>query len=125
VERSLTAGQASGLFSQATPLRWHVLDRETTAEVAPLLRGAQMYRARVHRDADVVDVVLTKPPAPSQVSLQLESMLQGSWGFRDPKHLLPAIAESASTSFSVMTPFFDEVGAQIVLNLFKRTPARD
>lgn len=84
-----------------------------------------MYRARVHRDADIVEVVLTNPSAPSQVSLQLEGMLRGSWGFRDTRQLLPAIAESASTSLSVMTPFFDEVGAQVVVNLFERTPARD
>lgn len=123
--RCLAAGQAGGLFVQVTPLRWHATDRDTTGELAPLLRGAQLYRARVHHDADIVEVVLTKPPAPSQVSLHLEGMLQGSRGFRDTRQLLPTIAESASTSLNVMTPFFDEVGAQVVLNLFERTPARD
>jgi len=125
VERSLIAGQAYGLFAQSTPLTWQVRDRALAAQLASLLQGAQLYRTRVYRDADIVDVVLTKPPAPSQVSLQLENMLHGSWGFRDTRQLLPAIAEFASSSFSVMTPFFDEVGAQVVLNLFERTPASD
>lgn len=125
VERSLIAGQVYGLFEQSTPLTWQVSDRALAAQLAPLLQGARLYRTRVYRDADIVDVVLTKPPAPSQVSLQLESMLHGSWGFKDTRQLLPAIAESASSSFCVMTPFFDEVGAQVVLNLFERTPASD
>ena len=125
VERSLIAGQAYGLFAQSTPLTWQVSDRTLAAQLAPLLLGARLYSARVYRDADIVDVVLTKPPAPSQVSLQLENMLHGSRGFRDTRQLLPGIAESASRSFCVMTPFFDELGAQIVVNLFERTSAPD
>ncbi|WP_177330903.1 phospholipase D-like domain-containing protein [Pseudomonas sp. AAC] len=125
VERSLIAGQACGVFVQSTPLTWQVRDCAFAAQLAPLLLGARLYRTRVYRDADIVEVVLTKPPAPSQISLQLEKMLQGSWGFRDTRQLLPAIAESASSSFCVMTPFFDEVGAQVVLNLFERTSASD
>lgn len=106
-------------------MTWRVLDRNLAGELATLLLGARLYRTRVHQDTDIVDVVLTKPPAPSQVSIQLETMLQGSWGFKDTRQLLPAIAESACVSFGVMTPFFDEVGAQVVLNLFERTPAAD
>jgi phosphatidylserine/phosphatidylglycerophosphate/cardiolipin synthase-like enzyme len=102
-----------------------VRNRALAQELAPLLEGAKLYRTRVHQDTDLVDVVLTKPPAPSQVSAQLESMLQGSRGYRDTRQLLPAIAELARRSFGVMTPFFDEVGAQVVLNLFERTPAAD
>jgi len=52
-------------------------------------------------------------------------MLEGGFGFRDTRQLLPAIAESANRSFIVMTPYFDEVGARVVLNLFERTPAQD
>lgn len=72
-----------------------------------------------------MDVVLTKPPAPSQVSRKLESMLSGGWGFRDTKQLLPAIAGGAHRSLIVMTPFFDDVGAEVVLNLFENTAATD
>jgi hypothetical protein len=52
-------------------------------------------------------------------------MLAGSWGMRDTKQLLPAIAESAHTSLTVMTPYLDEVGAAIVLNLFERANVPD
>ena len=52
-------------------------------------------------------------------------MLSGTWGFRDTKELFPAIADSAKASLVVMTPFLDEVGADIVLNLFENTAAPD
>ncbi len=57
--------------------------------------------------------------------MRLDEMLQGGRGFRDTKQLLPVIAESARNSFGVMTPFFDEVGAKIVLNLFERAKVAD
>lgn len=125
VERALSAGQACQLFEKTTQLTWRARDGTVAAALAPLLQGARLYRARIHRDTDIVDVVLTKPPAPSQVSTKLENMLHGCWGFKDTRQLLPAIAESACKSFGVMTPFFDDVGAQLVLNLFERTPAGD
>lgn len=125
IERALLVGRQLGLFGQIGPLSWRLCDSILASQLAPLLEGARLYRTRVHRDADLVDVVLTKPPAPSQVSRKLESMLSGGWGFRDTKQLLPAIAGGAHRSLIVMTPFFDDVGAEVVLNLFENTPAAD
>lgn len=85
VERAMGAGVVCGVFAQMTPLTWRAPGSVFAGQLAPLLRGAQLYRTRVHRDTDVVDVVLTMPPAPSQVSLQLDGMLQARSGFRlDP-----------------------------------------
>jgi hypothetical protein len=125
VERTLAAGQSCGLVAQATPLTWQVGNRKLAGQLAPLLQGARLYRTRIHRDSDMVEVVLTKPPAPSQVSLKLGAMLEGGTGFRDTRQLLPLIAESARQSFVVMTPYFDAMGASVVVNLFERTPAKD
>lgn len=125
VERALTAGQAAGVFFKTRELTWCVREKPLAARLVPLLRGANLYRTRIHRDEDLVEVVLTKPPAPSQMSLQLESMLAGSWRMRDTRQLLPAIAESARTSLTVMTPYLDDVGAAIVLNLFERANVPD
>jgi len=91
--------------------------------LAPLLTGVQLYKSDIHRDENTVDVVLTKPPAPSLIAERLESMLKGSWDLLDTKELLPSIAEAAQNSFTVMSPFLDEVGAEIVVNLFERTLA--
>lgn len=125
IERALAIGLQLGLFGQVGPLSWHSCDNALASQLAPLLEGARLYRTRVHQDTDLVDVVLTKPPAPSQVSRKLESMLSGGWGFRDTKQLLPAIAGGAKRSLIVMTPFFDNVGAEVVLNLFENTAAAD
>ena len=125
VERTLAAGKSCGLVTQATPLTWRVRNRTLAGQLAPLLQGARLYRTRIHRDSDMVEVVLTKPPAPSQVSLKLGTMLEGGAGFRDTRQLLPLIAESARQSFVVMTPYFDAMGASVVVNLFERTPAKD
>lgn len=125
VERTLAAGQRIGLFVQAGPSSWRTKDYELARRLTPLLEGARLYRTRVHQDIDVVEVVLTRPPVPSQVSRKLEGMLSGGWGFRDTRQLLPAIAEAASSSLIVMTPFFDRVGAEVVLNLFANTSAVD
>ena len=125
IERALAVGLQLGLFGQVGPLSWRSCDNSLAGQLAPLLEGARLYRTRVHQDTDLVEVVLTKPPAPSQVSRKLESMLSGGWGFRDTKQLLPAISGSARASLIVMTPFFDDVGADVVLNLFENTAAPD
>lgn len=125
IERALSVGLQLGLFGQVGPLSWRSCDNALASQLAPLLEGARLYRTRVHQDTDLVEVVLTKPPAPSQVSRKLESMLSGGWGFRDTKQLLPAIAGGAQRSLIVMTPFFDDVGAEVVLNLFENTAAPD
>jgi len=125
LERALIAGQSAGMFARTTALTWRTRDKSLASQLAPLLRGAYLYRSKVHRDEDLVEVVVTKPPAPSRLSLQLDSMLAGSWGLRDTKQLLPAIAESARTSFTVMSPYLDEVGAAILVNLFDRAKVLD
>ncbi len=125
IERALSVGLHLGLFGQVGPLSWRSCDNLLASQLAPLLEGARLYRTRVHQDTDLVEVVLTKPPAPSQVSRKLESMLSGGWGFRDTKQLLPAIAGGAKRSLIVMTPFFDDVGAEVVMNLFGNTAAPD
>jgi PLD-like domain len=125
IERALSIGLQLGLFAQVGPLSWHSCNNLLASQLAPLLEGARLYRTRVHQDSDLVEVVLTRPPAPSQVSRKLESMLSGGWGFRDTKQLLPAIAGGAKRSLIVMSPFFDDVGAEVVLNLFENTMAAD
>lgn len=92
-------------------------------QLAPLLAGAALYRAEVHEDADVVQVVMTLPPAPSAVALELRRLASGLWGMVDTKEVLPALAERAKQRFCVMTPFIDDVGAPVVVNLFDRSRA--
>jgi hypothetical protein len=126
VEHMLVVGETIGLFERTSQLCWRTINISLAKELAPLLTGVQLYKKDIHRDDNLVEVVLSKPPAPSLVAAQLETMLKGSWGLLDTRELLPTIAEVAQKAFTVMSPFMDEVGAAIVVNLFERAavPAR-
>jgi hypothetical protein len=100
---------------------WRPGRQELHTQLAPLLAGAALYRADVHEDEDVVQVVMTLPPPPSAVAQELKSLAAGLWGMVDTKEVLPALAERAKLRFCVMTPFIDAVGAPVVLNLFERS----
>jgi hypothetical protein len=122
VERTLAIGSQFGLFERVGSVSWRSGEKKLADQLAPLLEGARLYRNCVHQDTDLVEVVLTKPLAPSQFSSELEKSLSGSWGVRDTMQLLPAIASEAQKSLVVMTPFLDAVGS---LNLFENTSATD
>ena len=125
VERLLIVSESIGLFERISPLYWRTRNHKLARELSPLLTGVQLYMSKIHNDKNIVDVVLTKPPAPSFISEKLESMLKGSWGLLDTKELLPIIAETAQNTFTVMSPFMDEVGAEVVVNLFDRSLAAE
>lgn len=123
LEKALDICLEVGIAKKLSPLVWVATNKNLALKLFPLLKGAELYLSRVHIDSNVVDVVLTRPPSPSKMSNELEKMLAGSWKIRDTKTLLPGIAESAKDSFTIMTPFFDEIGAAVVLNLFSQTNA--
>lgn len=91
VEKALHSGQAVGIFSRRSALTWQCVDDALARNVSPMLEGVHLYRSKLHQDEDVVDVVLTKPPSPSQMSAKLESMLAGSWGLRDTGNYYPRL----------------------------------
>jgi len=115
----LIAARDIGLVDQVSDLNWRVTHAAILTELAPMLQAVHIYRTEIHQDADTVEVVLTKPVNPSQLAKSLEGMLLGTWGILDTREVLPSIAESASKRFAVMTPFVDEVGAEILLALFQ------
>ena len=121
MESFLTAAERLSLFKRRSASDWRAGRQDLHARLAPLLAGAAMYRADVHEDTDVVQVVVTLPPEPSAVALELRNLASGMWGMVDTKEVLPALAERAKRRFCVMTPFIDEVGAPIVRNLFERS----
>ncbi len=113
VERLLIVAESVGLFERMSPLNFRTRNHNLAVELAPMLTGVQLYKSDVHRDDNIVEVVLSKPPTPSLMAVQLETMLRGSWGLLDTRELLPSIAELAQSSFTVMSPFMDEVGGRL------------
>ncbi len=85
-----------------------------------MFAGCALYKQRVHRDRDVVEVVVTKPPAPSRFNDELAAAHGAGWGLIDSGEALPAIAEAAHERFFVMTSYLDAVAAPVVANLFQR-----
>lgn len=75
VDAVLRAGAAQWLFDQHSPLTWSPrVEATAMRQLALMLAGASAYIESVHRDADEVEVVLTKPLRPSE----LERSLRGA-----------------------------------------------
>lgn len=120
MEAFLLAAEPLRMFERSNS-DWRPDRHSLHDQLTPLLVGAALYRAEVHQDADLVQVVMTLPPFPSAVAQELKSLASGLWGLVDTKEVLPALAERARHRFCVMTPFIDEVGMPVVMNLFERS----
>lgn len=123
VEDFLVSAQRVGLVERASGLTWSLQKPQLLASLAPMLFAIKVYRAKVHVESDVVDVVLTRPPGSSQVAQALDKTLRGNLGLINTRDLLPMMAEQATQCFVIMTPFVDETGADIITSLFNNTRA--
>jgi phosphatidylserine/phosphatidylglycerophosphate/cardiolipin synthase-like enzyme len=116
----LQAAEEAGVVNKDAHRMWAVaLPRELAREVALLMRGARLYRDRVH--ADEVEVVISRPAAPSRLVAELERTIEGLWGLEETAVMLGEMAAIAKRRFSVMTPFVDEDGAERIVSLFRAT----
>ncbi|WP_418133164.1 phospholipase D-like domain-containing protein [Variovorax sp. 375MFSha3.1] len=85
------------------------------------MRGARLYRSRVHADANEVEVVISRPAAPSRLVAELGRAIEGLWGLEETALMLGQMAASATQRFSVMTPFVDDDGAERIISLLQAT----
>jgi hypothetical protein len=119
---ALQAAESLGVVNRDRHGLWAVtLPKDLCAEVALLMRGARLYRDRVQSDANQVEVVVSRPAAPSRLVAKLERTVEGLWGFEETAVMLGQMAAGATRRFSVMTPFVDEDGAERILSLFQAT----
>lgn len=122
VVAGLQAAEEAGVVSKDAHGLWAVaLTQEMAREIALLMRGARLYRDRVHSDANEVEVVISRPAAPSRLVAELERTIEGLWGLEETAVMLGQMAASATRRFSVMTPFVDEDGAERIVSLFQAT----
>jgi len=120
----LRAAEVAGVVDQDRHGIWRVaLSELESRELALLLRGATLYKERVHEDKDKVQVVISKPAEPSRFVSALDSTLEGAWGLSSTADVLVDMAGRALTRFSIMTPFVDGDGASRILDLFSLTRA--
>jgi hypothetical protein len=122
VVMALQAAEGVGVVSRDAHGLWRFsLTKEASRDVAVLMRGARLYRERVHADIDEVEVVISRPAAPSYLVAELQRTVEGLWGFEETALMLGKMAANAKRRFSVMTPFVDEDGAERILSLFQAT----
>lgn len=120
-EAFLVSAQRVGLVERSSGLTWSLHEPKCLAELAPMLFAVEVYRSKVHTANDEVDVVLTKPVGFSRVAQALDNTLRGDWGLINTRDLLPMMAEQATQRFAIMTPFLDDTGADLIVNLFANT----
>ena len=119
---ALRLGAIVGVFREAVSGDWQAAcSKEDAGQLRGMLRGVNIYRQQVHKDADKVTVVISKPAEPSQFVAALDKTLEGFWGIETTSHALIRLAQSAHTRFTVMTPFVDDAGMARILELFETT----
>lgn len=75
------------------------------------LHAVEHYRASVHRDATVAQVVLTKPPRLSVLEQKLSALGWRTTDLEPTEHAFHGMVRAARRRVVVMTPFFDSAGA--------------
>lgn len=122
VREALGYACRAGAAIQEDDTTWRLtLVPEACSELSLMLSGIALYREKVHKDADRVCVVLSKPPSPSLFSAALAQSLRGDWGLQETGDTFQRMAASAVQRFLVMTPFLDADGLERVLSLFEMT----
>lgn len=121
VDAMLKAGAPHEIFRQHSPTTWAPLaDKPVMRRLAWMLQGASNYVESVHRDTDKVEVVLTKPTRPSELERALREAGFEQIGLVATGEMFPAMASGAATHFTVMTPFLDIAGAELLSQMFNR-----
>lgn len=124
VVAAMQAAERAGAVDRDANGLWRVrLSSAIAHKLGLLLRGARLYRERIHSDRDTVRVAISKPAEPSQLVSALGRTLEGTWGLVNTGELLAEMAGRAQRRFTIMTPFVDEDGANRIVELFGVTRA--
>ena len=118
---ALVAAESSKAMERVSGAWRFTLGAQECYRLGLLLKGAAMYRERVHQDVDRVRVVLSRPPQPSRFVAELEGTLEGGWGLLATSELLAEMAARAERRMTIMTPFVDGNGASRIVQLFGAT----
>ncbi|GLI95287.1 phospholipase D-like domain-containing protein [Methylocystis echinoides] len=106
-----------------TDTGWQIGPRQMPSGVASFLDGAATMRS-IMRDEGMATPVVTMPPSPSAIGTALPATGLAYAALVHTKDTFEKLADSAASSFTIMTPFLNDEGLVIALDLFGRTPAR-
>jgi hypothetical protein len=101
---------------------WLVGPSRIPPELASFLEGAAAMRAITPDDGHATAVV-TMPPSPSAIGSSLPATGLAHAALVPTKETFERLADAAANSLTIMTPFLNEDGLIIALDLFRRTRA--
>lgn len=86
--------------------------------IAYAMSAIAHYQHNVHEDETTVNIVLTKPPTPSQLEKKLSEVGWRTADIEPTDQAFHSLVSSARNRVVVMTPFFDYKGASWLKDLF-------
>lgn len=101
---------------------WLVGPRQMPSGLASFLDGAAAMRA-IMPDGGMATAVVTMPPSPSVIWSVLPATGLAYAALVPTKDTFEKLADAAANSFTIMTPFLNNEGLVIALDLFRRTHA--
>jgi len=113
---------ARGWLSR-TDTGWQIGPGQMPSGLASFLDGAAAMRA-IMPEEGMATAVVTMPPSPNAIGAALPATGLAYAALVHTKDALEKLADAAANSFTIMTPFLNDEGLVIALDLFRRTRAR-
>lgn len=106
-----------------TDTGWQIGPGQLPSGLASFLDGAAAMRA-IMPDDGMATTVVTMPPLPSAIGAALPATGLAYAALVSTNDTFEKLADAAASSFTIMTPFLNDDGLIIALELFRRTRAR-
>ena len=106
-----------------TDTGWQIGPGQIPSGLVSFLDGAAAMRA-IMPDEGMATTVVTMPPSPSAIGAALPATGLAYAALVPTKVTFERLADAAASSFTIMTPFLNDEGLVIALDLFRRTRAR-
>ena len=102
---------------------WQIGPGQIPSGLVSFLDGAAAMRG-IMPDEGMATTVVTMPPSPSAIGAALPATGLAYAALVPTKVTFERLADVAASSFTIMTPFLNDEGLVIALDLFRRTRAR-
>jgi hypothetical protein len=101
---------------------WRIGPDSLPPAVIPFLDGAAAMRSQI-ASRETATAIVTMPPPPSAIAVALSQTGLAHASLVSTKDALQTVADRAVDAFTIMTPFLNHEGLQLVETLFARTRA--
>ena len=119
----VTADFVARGWLSSTDATWQIGPGQIPLGLASFLEGAAAARA-IAPDEGMATTVVTMPLSPSAIGAALPTTGLAYAALIPTKETFEKLADAAASNFTIMTPFLNDEGLSIALDLFHRTRAR-